>query len=51
MLTRILIADDHEFVPKGRLGSELVPALEAILKGGTCFKVALEKKALQHGAP
>lgn len=39
------------FVPKGRLGSELVPAVETILKGGTWFKVAPEKKARQHGAP
>jgi|HubBroStandDraft_6_1064221.scaffolds.fasta_scaffold680872_2 DNA-binding NarL/FixJ family response regulator len=38
------------FVPKRRIGSELVPAVETILRGGQWFKVASEKNTLQRGA-
>lgn len=37
------------FVPKRQIGSELVPAVETIVKGGLWFKVAPEKSELQRG--
>jgi DNA-binding NarL/FixJ family response regulator len=38
------------FVPKRRIGSELVLAIETILKGGLWFNVPSEKNALRRGA-
>jgi DNA-binding NarL/FixJ family response regulator len=38
------------FVPKRRIGSELVPAVETILKGGLWFRAISEENALQRGA-
>ena len=38
------------FVPKRQIGSELVPAVETILKGGLWFKVNPEKNTMQRGA-
>jgi len=38
------------FVPKARIGSDLLPALETILQGGTWFKGTGEKNAYQRGA-
>jgi DNA-binding NarL/FixJ family response regulator len=38
------------FVPKRRIGSELVQAVDTILKGGVWFKVTPEKNKLQRGA-
>ena len=36
------------FVPKRQIGSELVPAVETILRGGLWFKVNPEKNTLQR---
>ncbi|MGD0543777.1 MAG: response regulator transcription factor [Candidatus Acidiferrales bacterium] len=38
------------FVPKRRIGSDLVPAIETILNGGLWFKVNPERNTLQRGA-
>jgi len=50
LLDKLKLIGVKGFVPKRRIGSELIPAIEAILNGGLWFKVSPEKDTLQRRA-